>query len=456
VVWHPEHAWTVPFAHRRLVAIAGGFESYIGLSERQEAIPMTITDSPQNAWRQSTPGAVGWPRTARPDDPNKYYMVSADCHAQEPSAYLAEYIEPAFRERIPRVERRDDGSEWMITEGNRPMQVRRSPTSPTVQARQSFERREDDRHVYVRMEPEDDLRNKTGQTIEQRLTDQAADGVDVELIFPNKGLLCWATPDPVFAAAMCRAWNRWAYDWFDGAGGWHDGRTRPLASIATGDIELAAAEATWAAEHGFVGLCLGNSPIYGAKQWGNLEYNDPAFEPFWSLNEEAQIPLTFHVSTGRDPRAVGGNGGAIINYVCHSMETTIEPLVQLITSGVFERHPGLQAGMVESGIGFVPWLLETMDYAYRAHHFWVRPVIPELPSTYFRRHCFATFQEDHVGLEAAEQNDIVDNLMWANDYPHHEGSWPYSAASIERQMGGLTDDSRARILGLNAKRVFAL
>jgi predicted TIM-barrel fold metal-dependent hydrolase len=138
------------------------------------------------------------------------------------------------------------------------------------------------------------------------------------------------------------------------------------------------------------------------------------------------------------------------------METAIEPLVQLITSGVFERHPGIQAGLVESGIGFVPWLLETMDYAYRAHHFWVRPVIPEMPSSYFRRHCFATFQEDHAGLAAAEPNDLVDNLMWANDYPHHEGSWPHSAASIERQMGGLSEQSRAKILGLNAARVFKL
>jgi predicted TIM-barrel fold metal-dependent hydrolase len=185
-----------------------------------------------------------------------------------------------------------------------------------------------------------------------------------------------------------------------------------------------------------------------------LEYNDPAFEKFWAFAEEIRMPITFHVSTGRDPRAVGGNGGAIINYVCHSMETTIEPLVQLITSGVFERHPDLQAGIVESGIGFVPWLLETMDYAYKAHHFWVRPVIPELPSAYFRRNCFATFQEDHVGLESAEQHGVVDNLMWANDYPHHEGSWPHSAASIERQMACLCDESRAKILGLNAARVF--
>ena len=163
------------------------------------------------------------------------------------------------------------------------------------------------------------------------------------------------------------------------------------------------------------------------------------------------------MSTGRDPRAVGGNGGAIINYVCHSMETTIEPLVQLITSGVFERHPAhARPGSSSPGIGFVPWLLETMDYAYKAHHFWVRPVIPELPSVYFRRHCFATFQEDHVGVQAAEPHDLVDNLMWANDYPHHEGSWPHSAASIERQMGGLGDESRAKILGANAVRVFSL
>ena len=78
---------------------------------------MTMTESPRNRWRQDTPGAAGWTRTARPDDPDKYYMVSADCHAQEPSPYLAEYIDPEFRHRIPHVERREDGSEYIITEG---------------------------------------------------------------------------------------------------------------------------------------------------------------------------------------------------------------------------------------------------------------------------------------------------------------------------------------------------
>jgi predicted TIM-barrel fold metal-dependent hydrolase len=409
--------------------------------------------SPRNGWRRETPGAAGWARTARPGDPRKYFLVSADCHAVEPGDFLAG-IEPAFRARIPRIEERDDGSAWLISEGNRPQRVRGAKRSAPEggEASQGLPAPV----IGGRMDDEDVLRNSTGRTVAERLAAQAADGVDVELMFPNKGLLCWASPDPVFALAMCRQWNRWAHGFCGEHMHGATPRILPLALIAAGDREGALAEIRWATEHGFRGVCLGNSVIYGPKRFGQLEYNDPSFEPMWSLLAEAGLAVTFHVSTGRDPRAVGGNGGAIVNYVCHSMETTLEPLVQMIASGVFERHPKLRAGLVESGIGFLPWLLETLDYAAKAHHFWVRPQLRELPSVYFRRNCFATFQDDAAGLRLAEELDLVDNLMWANDYPHHEGSWPHSAQAIERTMGHLSDASRAKILGENAARVFGL
>ena len=398
-----------------------------------------------NAWRAATPGPEGWDRTIRPGDPNKLFVVSADCHANEPPTYLHDHIEAEYVARLPRVERRDDGSEWFVSEGNSPVRIKgpASEASSTPAA------------VGSRMDDEDRRRTAGGRDVAGRLADQDADGVDVELIFPNKGLLCWATPDPVFGMAMCRAWNRWAHEAFS-PDQWHGGRTLPLALIAAGDIDGTLAEVAWAADRGFVGVCLGNSPIYGPKTPGALEYNDPLFEPLWSVIEDAGLVLTFHVSTGRDPRAVTGDGGAVVNYVCHSMETTIEPLVQLIASGVLERHPRLRAGLVESGIGFLPWLMETLDYVTRVHHFFVRPQLPERLSDYFRRQCFATFQEDHVGLATIEQFGLVDNVMWANDYPHHEGSWPHSAAAVERQMAHLTNDARAKILGLNAARVFGL
>ena len=71
--------------------------------------------------------------------------------------------------------------------------------------------------------------------------------------------------------------------------------------------------------------------------------------------QDANLPITFHVSTGRDPRAARGNGGAVINYVSHSLSPTIEPVANLCASGVFERFPRLRFATIEAGIGWVAW-----------------------------------------------------------------------------------------------------
>src|SRR5262249_29519660 len=152
----------------------------------------------KNAWRVGTPGVVGWSRTARPGDPGKYFMVSADCHVTESLAFLGT-IEPQYGDRVPHVEERDDGAQFLVTEGNRPQLVRPGTRSAPVQEQQAYERAADNRSSRDRMEEEDALRAASGRTIEQRLDDQARDGVDVEVVFPTLGLLCWATPDPVFA-----------------------------------------------------------------------------------------------------------------------------------------------------------------------------------------------------------------------------------------------------------------
>ena len=144
----------------------------------------------------------------------------------------------------------------------------------------------------------------------------------------------------------------------------------------------------------------------------------------------------------------------MINYVSHSLAPTIEPLANLCASGVFERFPKLRFATIEAGIGWVAWALTAMDEAYKKHHMWVQPKLGGLPSDYFRAHGMASFQEDEPGLRDAQAHDLAGNFMWANDYPHHEGTWPHSAAAIERTMGFLTDEERTQILGLNAARFF--
>ena len=388
-----------------------------------------IAINAENLWRLETPGHEGWTRTARAGDPKKYYMVSTDSHANEPPDLWATRLPEKYRERAPRVVTDENGVQWRYCEGYRPDRIR-----------------------VMSFEGEDWLRSQAGADPEERIRDNERDGIDAEIIFPNKGLAMWATPDPVFANAQCRVWNDWAWEQF---GAWPE-KMVPAAAIATGDLEGALAEAERCAGLGYKALTLPCKPVWGGHDVDHVNYNLPHFDPLWALVEETGMPVTFHVSTGRDPRAARGNGGAVINYVTHSLSPTIEPVANLCASGVLERFPKIRFATIEAGIGWVPWLLDAMDEAYRKHHMWVRPKLQGLPSDYYRQHGYATFQEDPAGLALAKDWGLAGNFMWANDYPHHEGTWPHSGEAIERTMGGLDEADRAKILGLNAARLFGL
>ncbi len=380
-----------------------------------------------NRWRLETPGSAGWPRSPRPDAADKFFMVSSDGHVQEPADLWATRMDAKYRERLPGMILGDDGAKYQKTEGFRPLRLRN-----------------------IKFEGEDALRNRSGFTPEGRLADLAADGVDAEILFPNKGLTIWATPDAEFSQAMCRVYNDWAWEVF----GPHNDRLSPMACIAAADIKGAIAEVERSAQRGFRGLSLPCKPVWGPPDHAALNYNLPEFDALWAAIEATGLPMTFHVSTGRDPRTSRGNGGAIINYAVHSLAPTMEPIANLCASGVLARFPGLRFGSVEAGIGWVAWALCAMDEAHRKHHMFTRPKLERLPSEYFRSHGFATFQEDKPGLDLAREHGLVDNFMWANDYPHHEGTWPHSAEAIERTMANLDDAERAKVLGLNAARVF--
>ena len=382
-----------------------------------------------NTWRLETPGIAGWPRSARVDDPDKHYMVSADCHANEPPKLWQDRIEPQYRDRLPGQHKGADGKIYQTTEGFRPISLR-----------------------HVLFEGEDRERNQTGRTPEERLRDHARDGVDTEIIFPNKGLSMWATPDAQFSQAMCRVWNDWAHETF----GPYPEQLIPMAAIASADIEGAIREIERVAELGFKGLTLPCKPIWGAHDHAHLNYNLPDFDPLWAVIQDCDLALTFHIGTGQDPRGARGHGGAVINYAVHSLAQTMEPIANLCASGVLERFPGLRFASIEAGIGWVAWAIAAMDEGYIKHHMFVRPKLKQLPSEYFKQHGFASFQEDKAGLDLAREHGLVQNFMWANDYPHHEGSWPHSSQAIERTMSQLDETERARILGLNAARLFKL
>lgn len=386
----------------------------------------------KNRWRIETPGNHGWPRTARPDDPNRYLMVSADCHCNEPGNLWWTRIDKKFRPRLPHVEVDEKGEKWAVVEGYQKSRIRVRNIADAPKG------------------GEDRLRGEAGREPADRIRDHARDGIDAEIMFPNKGLSMWATRDPEFGAAQCRVWNDWAWETF----GPYNDFMSPIAAIMTADVNIAIEEIKRVAKLGFRGVNLPCKPIFGPHDAQHPNYNMTVYDPMWAVIEECDIPITFHISTGMDPRAARHDGGAVVNYVTHACPTVIEPVSNMCASGVLERFPKLRFAAIESGIGWVPWALKAMDEAYLKHHLWAYPKLKQMPSDYFRQHGAASFQEDQAGIDLAEKHNLVDNFLWANDYPHAEGTWPHSAEAIEREMGGLSDDQRARILGLNTAKLF--
>ncbi|MXX41524.1 MAG: amidohydrolase [Acidimicrobiales bacterium] len=403
-----------------------------------------------NVWRTETPGNEGWLRSARPDADDKFFMCSADGHVQEPNTFLYDRIDPAYHHRLPTIA----VTKAMDVHGKGGKDDSAKGEGGGATDEQFFQKAEGFRPAKLNwtkpFEGHEKLRNQSGRSPEARLADLALDGCDAEILFPNKGLSIWATPDADFSHAMCRAYNEWAWEEFAD----YNDRLAPMACIAPAALDKAIAEIQRCAGLGFKGLSLPAKPVFGPPDVDDLNYNLREMEPLWDCIDEVELPVTFHVSTGRDPRTSRSQGGAVINYAVHSLAPTMEPLVNICASGVAERHPKLQFGSIEAGIGWVPWMLTAMDEAYLKHHMWVRPKLEMLPSEYFKRQGFASFQEDPAGLDLAREHGLVDNFLWANDFPHHEGSWPYSAQAIERTMSHLDDGERAKILGLTAARIF--
>jgi predicted TIM-barrel fold metal-dependent hydrolase len=116
-----------------------------------------------------------------------------------------------------------------------------------------------------------------------------------------------------------------------------------------------------------------------------------------------------------------------------------------------ERHPGLRIVMAETGIGWLPYLLDRMDESYEkfvdAKEYWdahggLRITMP--PSQYFKRQVWATFQTDRPGLRLLDFLG-ADRVMWASDYPHADSTWPDSQKFIAEQFRDI--DAAARQLG---------
>lgn len=287
----------------------------------------------------------------------------------------------------------------------------------------------------------------------QRREDQDRDGVEAEIIYGiigiSRGLFSHqGIADHETLTAVYRAYNQYIADFNRSI----PGRFYGLGCLPNHDGPVAAEILRQCAALGLKGAVF--------VPWGSvMPVWHEMWEPLWSAAEETGLVVSFHVFEG---------GGATVGYEIKGIKrpdvigswTVVAPLqmdeicVSVILSGVCERHPRLRLVLGESGIGWIPYILERLDDTYE-ERLADDLQLPLPPSAYFKRQMYATFQKDLHGVQAMARI-APDNVMWGSDYPHRDGTWPFSQKAIEEQFRDIPAPIARKILWENVRRVYRL
>jgi predicted TIM-barrel fold metal-dependent hydrolase len=282
-----------------------------------------------------------------------------------------------------------------------------------------------------------------------RLDDQERDGIRGEVMYPSLNMLTFSLTDREVVHDVFRRHNDYCVDYCSAT----PERLIAIGCLPLPDLDEAVAELHRAGERGVRGFAIPcAAPI-------DKPYNHPDYDPFWELAQDTGVPLTMHIFTGVTwdmglPAHWGTPGGSIKGYaLAHT--SVCNTITDLICGGVVERFPGLKIVIAEFETGWVAHFLQRLDHAtYRAPHEAV-DFLTLKPSEYFRRNFHITFEDDLAGIRTRDLIGI-DNMLWGNDYPHHDAIWPHSMKVLDDILQGVPDDERKKLVWSNVIKLYGI
>jgi len=362
--------------------------------------------------------------------PNGYRLISADSHLTEPGDLWTSRVPKSMRERVPRIERLANGDAWIMEGVPEPVAF-----GFTVCAGNKPEDLRD--WMFV-----EEMR-AGGWDPAVRIKEQDADGVDAEVLFPNRPhQSIVANKDPELHHAMVRAYNDWLSDYCSVA----PDRLGGVAVLSNRGVKEAVAEFERVAQMpGFVAVLLTCYP-----------HGDPILKPeddaLWAAIEASGMPICIHIFV--DDKMPYQVSAKKLPGTIHFYDAP-KRMLELIFSGVFDRFPGLRFVLAEVDVGWMPYFAEQADDNYQRH---ARATLKDKqlkrrPSEYMKEFFSATYVCDLYGLQNRSRIG-VDRMMWSSDYPHITSDWPNSWKTIDSSFGEVPDDERHAILAGNAERIF--
>jgi predicted TIM-barrel fold metal-dependent hydrolase len=354
-----------------------------------------------------------------------YLLITSDTHAGGNHAQYREYLDPQYRERF---------DEW-----------RGGYKNPSQE------------HYGTRK-----LRN---WDYDIRTADQNSQGVVGEVVFPNtvppffrKSIVTAQPPKPEDyerTLAGIRAHNRWLKDFCAE----DPDRRAGIGLILPNDLDEAIKDIEFIANAGLRGGVL--LPLIPPDCTWLKPLYDPAWDRVFAAIQDHDLVINQHSGQGSPDYGSGPVAEAVwiteVAYYCQA------GFRHLILSGVFEKFPRLRYIITESGCAWVEPLLKQMDRIHMGFkagaigemtYEGMEWVLKDMPSEYAARNCYygASFPSaaDLAGIEGVGE----DHVLWGNDYPHFEGTFPYNLESLRLTFGDMPEERRRKVLGLNAARLY--
>jgi predicted TIM-barrel fold metal-dependent hydrolase len=367
------------------------------------------------------------------------HIVSADTHLEVSPDRWRPYVDPAYQTYVPRVIRLPNGGDgWVLPNSPAPV-----PLGTNFAA--GIPRRRWNGPIAYEENPPG-----SGDGA-QRVAELDADGIWAEVEYPavqgQRSFHNLVPPDAY--VAVVRGYNDWL----------SQEHTAVAPERLLGVALLPATSTDDAIEEYYRVSSLPGIRSVILHHWPNGGPSPSSHDDrFWQAMLQLGFPVSVHVGLGarssdqaklpkghfNNVTAVGTLGAS--NYTSWS-------ILQFIMTGVFDRFPAMRVFFAESGIGWVPHWLDRVDAAYLRHRDWTGFEFAQMPSEYVRRHCLFGFQDEVFGVRV--RHDIgVENLLWANDFPHSAGDWPESGKLIQRIFAGVADEEVALMLAGNAQGYF--
>ena len=369
-------------------------------------------------------------------------IIDIDTHWAEARDFWTSRAPAKFRDVAPRVERDENGLDHWVVEEDMIM----CPVGYCVI-------KEDGDKVFGKLAVDtfDEMHPGASQP-KERLKIMDEHRINVQILYPNAlgfaGSLVMQMKDAELRNFCVTAYN----DAMAEVQAEGEGRLFPQAVVPFWDMDLAVKELERCHDElGMTGLVVTDSP----ETYGLPNLLQSYWEPLWSVAQERGLPVNFHIGGGFSPGEPWQGFFAPGGIACSSTLAhlgNIRTVANLIFSGLLDRFPSLKFVSVESGIGWLPFLLEFAEWQFdenKVTHLELRPM------EYFRRQIFASywFESD---AETVIRKLGADNIMFETDIPHPTCLYPAIQDKVTETLGGLGEEAQRKVLYENASRVYGI